>query len=112
MINSFVNSGHDLKDAKYVFNALHYGKGIKNTKVCVLEVDLQESALQGSEIKDSSVFHSAQFFPTYMKLYRYFNIGTGVKIQYSSASQFTPKFTLLKEHSHTQKDTSNKSSSK
>ena len=102
-ISSFVNSGHDLKDANDVFNALHYGKGIKNMNGCVLEVDLQESALQGSEIKDIRAFHSSQFFPSNMKLYKYFNIGTGFKVQYSC---------LRKEYSHTQKYTSNKSSSK
>ena len=73
-MNSFVSSGNDMISANHVFNALHYGKGIRNTQACVLEIDLEQSNLEGVEIKNVSAFHSVQFFTNYMKLQRYFTL--------------------------------------
>ena len=39
VINSYVDSGHDVVSANHVFDALLYGNGIRNTKVGVIESD-------------------------------------------------------------------------
>ena len=101
VMNSFVGSGHDVISANDVFTALHYGKGIRNTQACVLEIDLEQSNLEGVEIKNVSAFHSVQFFTNYMKLQRHFNVGKGVTVKYSPESKFTPSYTTINEFSHT-----------
>ena len=82
-MNSYVCSGKNLLTAEAVFDALHSGKGLKNTKVSVIEINTEESKLEGNKILNVSSFHSAQFHPKHMKLFRYYNIGTGVTIDYS-----------------------------
>ena len=102
VINSFVNSGNDLLTAEDLCTALHYGKGIKNTQACVLEIDLQKSTLGGTEIKHVSAYHSVQFFPHHMKMYRYYNIGLGVIVNYSSDTKFVPAYQTITPFSYTQ----------
>ena len=104
VINSFVNSGSDLVSANDLHDALHYGKGIRNTQACVLEVDLEQSTLQGLTIKGISSFHSVEFFEKYMKLQRYYNIGPGVVVNYSDQSKFVPSYVQVKEFNHTQSE--------
>ena len=104
VINSFVNSGSDLVSANDLHDALHYGKGIRNTKACILEVNLEQSTLQGLPIKGISTFHSVQFFKKHMKLQRYYNIGPGVVVNYSDQSKFVPSYVQVKEFNHTQSE--------
>ena len=39
VMSSYVNNGNDIKNANDIHDALHYGNGIKNSKVCVIEID-------------------------------------------------------------------------
>ena len=103
VINSFVNAGNTMKDAVGLFDALHYGKGIKNSKVAVLEINHDVSELKGEEIKNISSFHSAEFYTDHMKLYRYFRIGQGRVVKYNNNSKFTPSYLKVRNFSQTQK---------
>ena len=102
VINSFIQSGNVVISADDLFTAVHYGKGIRNTKASVLEIDTDQSYLQGSSITNVSAYHSAQFFDTYMTLYRYYKIGPGVKVPYTPESNFSPSYSVKKNFSVTQ----------
>ena len=62
------------------FMLSHYGNGIRNAKVGVIKIDLEKSVLVGVEVKNISSYHSVKLFDTYMKTYKYFNIGRGVRV--------------------------------
>ena len=88
-----------------VFHALHYGNGIRNAQVGVIEIDLEKSVLVRVEVKNISSYHSVKLFDTHMKMYKYFNIGPGVRVEYTDKSVFTPSYSHAKEFSKTQEDT-------
>ena len=96
VINSFVESGNDVKTAENVYDALHYGTGVKDSKACVLQIDSSKSALVGPKIKGINSYHSAVFYEGCMKLYRYYNIGCGVVVKYSEEAQFEPSYEVKK----------------
>ena len=112
VMNSFVSSGKDMMNANDMFVAVHYGRGIRNTKASVLEIDSEKTSLSGTTIPLVSSYHSAEFFDTHMKLYRYFNIGPGVKIAYSNSNEFIKSYTVSKSFSQTQGDCSSDNTSK
>lgn len=39
VMNSFVSSGKDMMNAEDMFSAVHYDRGIRNTKASVLEIE-------------------------------------------------------------------------
>ena len=94
-------NGNDVLKAEDVYDGLHYAKGISNTQVAVVESDLQDSLLTSKEIKNVSSYHSIVYSATAMKLYRYYNIGSGVSVTYSN-SEFTPSYNVKREFSNTQ----------
>ena len=87
-----------------IYDALHYGRGIRNTKVSVIESNFEESKIVGTEIKNISSYQSIVFHPDSMKMYRYFDVGIGVSVPYSSDHKFTPCYEIVREFHHTQKD--------
>ena len=93
LINSYVECGNDLLNITDLFNALQYGKGVSNAKVSVLEIDSSESVLDGQEITGINSYHSIKFFDDHMKLYRYFEIGSGKIIKYGQTG-FTPCYSV------------------
>lgn len=102
VINSFVSNGSKVECADDICKALHYGNGIKNAAAGVLEVDVSKSALSGTAMKNISAYHSIQFFNTYMKMYRYYNVGPGVTVNYTDESKFVPCFSVKSPYSQTQ----------
>ena len=86
IINSFVNAGNDLTTAEDVYTALHYGNGLSNAKVSVLQINGSKTLLSGKIIKNVSSYHSIQYFAEHMKLWRYFDIGNGVNQLYSGTT--------------------------
>ena len=58
IINSFVDAGNDLVSAEDVYQALHYGNRMKDTSVCVLQIDEDNTQLSGEKIKNVSNYHS------------------------------------------------------
>ena len=49
LIYSFVDAGNDVMSASDIFKALQFTKGVKSTKVGVVEVDSSKSILQGNK---------------------------------------------------------------
>ena len=86
VLSSYVESGHDILTADDVYQGLHYGSVLRNTKVSVLEINSEESSLNGPNITGIHSYHSAVFCEDKMKLYRYYNIGSGKSVTYSSTS--------------------------
>ena len=101
VLNSYVNNGNDVLKAEDVFDGLHYGKGINNAQASVIESDLENSHLIGKEIKNVSSYHSIVYGDKSMKLYRYYNVGSGVKVDYADG-EFIPSYNVKREFSHTQ----------
>ena len=99
-MNSFVDSHNDSACAEDIFNALHYGREMQNSKTGVLEIDLSNSNLCGPSI---STFHSEQFFENHMNLYRYFNAGKGKTVNYSCNLAFQASYNVKKCFSSTKK---------
>ena len=100
LINSYVESGNDLLNTTDLFNALHYCKGVSNAKVGVIEINSSQSTLEGQEIQNINLYHSAQFFEDHMKLYRYYEIGSGKVVLYNQA-KFKPSYTIKTNFSNT-----------
>ena len=98
LINSFVESGNDLLQIDHVYQALHYGKGLSNSKVGVLEIDSSQSIMSGQDISGINSYHSAEFNDDNMKLFRYYGIGAGKVIKYKDA-KFVPSYTPKREFS-------------
>ena len=91
VINSYVSSGNDVMRADDVFHALHYGNGIRNAKVGVIEIDLEKSVLVGVEVKNISSYHSVKLFDTHMKMYNSsciltLDLGSGLSTQINLSS--------------------------
>ena len=86
VINSYLESGQDVMTADDVYEALHHGSGLRNSQVCVLEVNSDESSLSGPTIKGINSYHSAVFYDDHYALYRYYNIGGGKTVKYSDST--------------------------
>ena len=69
--------------ANDIFRALQFAKGMKNTKVGVVEIDSSKSLLQGKTTRDISQFHSVEFLDDGMRFWRYFDVGEGVFHSYT-----------------------------
>ena len=81
-----------------LFDALHYGEGVSNAKVVVVEINSSQS--EGQEIHGINSYHSAKFFEDHMRLYRYFEIGSGKVVQYIQP-YFMPCYTTTNDFSNT-----------
>ena len=78
LIRSFVDAGNDVISANDIFKALQFAKGVKNTKVGVVEIDSSKSMLKGKTIPNISQFHSVEFFDDGMRFWWYFDVGEGM----------------------------------
>ena len=67
LIHSFFDAGNDLMSANDIFIALQFAKGMKNTKVGVVEIYSSKSLVQGKTIRDISQFHSVEFIDDGMR---------------------------------------------
>ena len=106
VINSYVDNGNDVINAVGAYDALHYGRGIKNTKVAVIESNVEEASLTGAKIKNISAYHSIKFSEDHMKLYRYYDIGPGVKVSFKPDHAVTTSYDVVREFHHTQNEPS------
>ena len=84
-LRSYVDSGKDLIDASNIFDALHFGSGVQNGEVCVLEIDKDVASLIGSKLQLHN-FHSIKFEESGMVLWRYYEVGVGKKVPYSGVT--------------------------
>lgn len=104
VIRSFVDSGNDLITAEDIYKAMHYGYGVKNAEVSVVEIDKMSTSIDGPKIKNISNFHSIEFNETSMTMWRYFNIGKGIKQPYNKLEVKLTIETLL-PYSNTESST-------
>ena len=105
VLRSFVDAGNDLMIAEDIYTALHHGKGIQNADVAVVSIDSRASILSGqSPIQNISNYHSFQFFPDHMLMWRYFQVGKGKIWKYTNAT-FKPSVEIIKPFSKTSKST-------
>ena len=68
IIRSYADAGHDILTAK--------------CNVGVLKVE--NVLLEGPKIPKISDYHSFQFYPKHMKLWRYYGIGEGIEVKYNN----------------------------
>ena len=99
MVRGYVDAGNDIQSAEDIAKALKHGNGLLNTKVAVAEVSNQSprlSYLAHSEVAGIKSFHSFQFFKTHMVAWKFYNVGSGVKLPYVGV-EFKPSIKLVEE---------------
>ena len=79
-----MDAGNDVISANDIFKALQFAKGMKNTKVGVVEIDPSMSILKGKTIPDISQFHSVKMFDDGMRFWRYFDLGEKMFYPYTN----------------------------
>ena len=52
-----------------VFDAMHYGFGVKDAMVCVAEVDSARASITGSKVNSFTSYHSIQFEEDGMRMW-------------------------------------------
>ena len=57
---------------------------MQDTKVCVLQIDGENTSLSCEAIRNVSYYHATKYFQKYMLLWRYSEIGEGVKQVYTN----------------------------
>ena len=103
VMRSYVDAGNDLLTAEDVYQALHYGSGIRNAEVAVIAIDTKNSMLSGpSPIPKISQYHSFEFHNDHMLMWRYFGIGEGKRWNYSGVI-FQPAVQIILPYSATSK---------
>ena len=45
LMRSYIDAGNNILTAKYIFKALHYGKGIQNAKVAYISIGTSKATL-------------------------------------------------------------------
>ena len=98
IIRSYVDAGNDLVTAD-VWEAVKYGFGVKDGMISVARVENAE--LSGLKIPNISCYHSYKFEDEYMVLWRYYDIGNGVKVPYNDRS-VKPSIELLVPFTNTE----------
>ena len=61
IIRSSIDSGNDLLDGDDLFKALHYGYGMKDSKVALIQVDATNTVITGDKISNITNYHSISF---------------------------------------------------
>ena len=84
-----------------MFLALYYRSGIQDAEVCVVEIDSSIATLTGAKILSFQNYHSIKFEDKGMVLWRYFDVGEGIRIPYSGVT-FQSGAILKKPFSKTQ----------
>ena len=88
-----------------IYNALHYGNGLKDAKVGIIEIE--DVPLTGKKIPNISIYHSIEFHKEFMLMWRYYGIGEGLKQPYCKM-QIKPSAKVLKAFSKTDKKNNGK----
>ena len=73
-----VDAGKDVQDAD-VYHAFHYAGCLKNSKVCVAEIDTLLTKIDCEKTKNISKYHSFEFGTSSMKMTQYYGIGDGIE---------------------------------
>ena len=67
-LRAYVEAGNDIDNDIDIYNALHYVNGLKNSKVCVVEIDTGNTKLSCSKTKNVSGYHSVLYEETGMRI--------------------------------------------
>ena len=78
IIRSFIDSGNDLQDGDDLFKALHYGHGMKDSKVELIQVDTTITVITRHKISNITSYHSFQFHNNHKIMSCYFSTGIGL----------------------------------
>ena len=111
ILNSFVDAGNDVISADDLYESVHYGNGVKKGKISVAEIDADVSNLSGKKITNISDYHSVKFCDNHMYLYRYYDIGEGIKVSYTGTT-FNSGLRQIKTFHRTDKPTAEHSGKK
>ena len=82
ILRSFIDAGNDVMNAEDVYEGLHYGFGMKNTKVAVAKIE--KVTLSGQKIRNITDYHSIEFRDDHMVMWKYYNIGNGIVQTYNA----------------------------
>lgn len=78
---AYIASGCSVLNAHDLKKALKYQGGPKNTKICVIHIDKEASTIKNvQKIKNISSYHSIEFHDTYFTLWKYYDIGSGLRM--------------------------------
>ena len=77
-----VESGKDIDNDIHIYWVLHYGDGLKNAKVCLIDIGSNKTEFTCSATNDVSLYHSVQFQEIKMILRLYYDIGEGITQKY------------------------------
>ena len=80
LVKSFVDAGNYMTTSNDIYKALHYGFGLKNASVAVMEYGNSTTILSASKIQKISQYHSFQFSDAGIQMWRYFQVGEGETI--------------------------------
>ena len=100
IIRSYIDAKNDVISAEHIYDALHYGKGLKDAAVVVIEVEIQ--TLEGKKIPGIQGYHSVEFHKQKMMFWRYYGIGKGISHPYNDL-QVVSGATIVKPFSSTDK---------
>ena len=78
IIRSFIDSDNDLLNGHDLFEALHYGYGMIDLQVALIQVDTTNTVITGNKISNITSYHSIQFDNDQMIMCIYFGIGIGI----------------------------------
>ena len=82
LLRSFVDAGNNVTTSDDIYKALHYGFGLKNASVGVIEYEKSTTILSASKIQKINLYHSFQFSDAGIQMWRYFQVGEGETIPF------------------------------
>ena len=85
-LRSYVEAGNDIDNDVDIYNALHYAKGLKNSKVCVVDISTKDTKLSCPKTKNVSTYHSISYEDDRMIMRRYYDVGKGITQKYGKCS--------------------------
>ena len=102
ILRSYLCAKNDVMTAEDIFHGLHYGYGLKDAEVSVAVNDKSKTKLEGTKMPNFTKYHSIKFNETGMELWRYFGIGPGIKVEYTTPTFECEGFEVIKEFSKTE----------
>ena len=84
LLRSFVDAGNNMTTANDIYKGLHYGFGLKNALVGVIEYDSSTTILSASMLHKKSQYHSFHFSDAGIQMWRYFQVGEGETIPFGT----------------------------
>ena len=109
ILRSFIDAGNDVMNAEDVYEGLHYGFGMKNTKIAVAKIE--KVTLSGQKIPNITDYHSIEFRDEHMVMWKYYNIGNGI-VQTNNHLTVEPKADMVLPYDKTDKNIQKRVSSK